>query len=309
MRSLFAQEKKMFGLQLKVLIMLFLTSLTPMPEFTDSTVTQSSYVIADVAEDSRNNIYVSGGIGGSTVYRISPSGESLFVSGLSGATGLEIGPRDHLFVAEYWNSRIHEYSPSGNLVNTFETPFFGPTGLKFGSGHRLYVTEFGNLDSELRGDGSAIYRLDTRGGEFTQVVSDPRILGPVDIEFGPFGNLIISSGHSGKLYRYDRLGNLTVAADAGKAGIDSLGWFATLGPRFYATSFQTGEVVSMDMAGGSETISAGAPFEGPNGIAAGFEGDSLLVVETVIGTLTRLTGGSGNETALPVQGSSGHSTH
>lgn len=66
------------------------------------------------------------------------------------ATAVATGPEGHIFVADFYNHRIQEFTPSGQFVRVFgekgtgNGQFERPVDLAFDAEGRLYVVDFGN---------------------------------------------------------------------------------------------------------------------------------------------------------------------
>ncbi|MFB6272945.1 MAG: 6-bladed beta-propeller, partial [Salinibacter sp.] len=66
------------------------------------------------------------------------------------ATAVAIGPDGHIFVADFYNHRIQEFTPGGQFVRTFgekgtsKVQFERPVDLAFDKEGRLYVVDLGN---------------------------------------------------------------------------------------------------------------------------------------------------------------------
>jgi DNA-binding beta-propeller fold protein YncE len=161
----------------------------------------------DVAWDSRGNIYVTDGIGGSRIAKYDPEGRFLTNLGgdgnlpgqFNGIHGLAIDAQDRLYLADYGNQRVQVLDANGNFVREIRgvgspqaiciTP--GPNQL-------LYVSNSNppdNLDVageiyEVRLDGTITGRFGRAGkliGEFGSVNSlDCRVAG--DLLVGETGN-------------------------------------------------------------------------------------------------------------------------
>ncbi len=100
--------------------------------------------VANPAVDAFGNIYatLSGPRGQETpvsVFRISPSGEAKpFVTGITNATGLAVGPDGYLYVSSRNDGTVHRVSPEG-AVSLFSEGMGIATGLTFDAAGNLYV--------------------------------------------------------------------------------------------------------------------------------------------------------------------------
>ncbi len=100
--------------------------------------------VANPAVDALGNIYAtfSGPRGQETpvsVFRITPSGETApFVTGITNATGLAVGPDGYLYVSSRNDGTIHRVSPDG-AVSNFSEGMGIATGICFDGNGNLYV--------------------------------------------------------------------------------------------------------------------------------------------------------------------------
>ncbi len=100
--------------------------------------------VANPAVDQLGNIYAtfSGPRGQETpvsVFRITPSGEAApFVTGITNATGLAVGPDGYLYVSSRNDGTIHRVSPEG-AVSHFSEGMGIATGICFDGAGNLYV--------------------------------------------------------------------------------------------------------------------------------------------------------------------------
>ncbi len=100
--------------------------------------------VANPAVDQFGNIYAtfSGPRGQETpvsVFRITPSGEAApFVTGITNATGLAVGPDGYLYVSSRNDGTIHRVSPEG-AVSNFSEGMGIATGICFDGQGNLYV--------------------------------------------------------------------------------------------------------------------------------------------------------------------------
>ncbi len=100
--------------------------------------------VANPAVDAAGNIYAtfSGQRGQETpvsVFRITPSGEAApFVTGITNATGLAVGPDGYLYVSSRNDGTIYRVSPEGAVSNYSEGMGIA-TGICFDGGGNLYV--------------------------------------------------------------------------------------------------------------------------------------------------------------------------
>lgn len=66
------------------------------------------------------------------------------------ATAVATGPNGHIFVADFYNHRIQEFTPDGQFVQAFgvkgrrEGQFDRPVDLAFDEEGRLFIVDFGN---------------------------------------------------------------------------------------------------------------------------------------------------------------------
>lgn len=112
----------------------------------------------------------------------------VFATGLFLPQDLAFGPNGDLFVTSAGNDLVRQYDGvTGALVRTIShASMDGPHGITFGPDQRLYVTSAFN---------DSVVRFDNNGGFLDVFVasSSGNLRTPLDLAFGPTGNLYVNS--------------------------------------------------------------------------------------------------------------------
>lgn len=274
-----------------------------------STLATSNLIVGDIAVGRDGTIYIAGGIGGSTIYQISPQGEgSVFATAVSGPGGLTIGADGDLYVAEYKTGHIERFSPAGELIERWETGIEGPVGIEFDAIGNLYITHFGVRINGAPANGHSIYAL-RPDGSIDLIVRDERLIGPVDLAFDERGHSYIVNGFDGRVFRYSAESGLELLADVAEAG--ALGWVAYLNGALYSSSYNKHTLYRIDLDGNFDALNdsilgstngdlSQARFNGPNGIAANPAQNTIYLTEANAGRLRQI--------ALPLTTSTAETT-
>jgi sugar lactone lactonase YvrE len=155
------------------------------------------------------NVYVASS-GTNSVIRYTPSGQLLgtFVAagsgGLSGPYGLAFGPDGNLYVDSTGTIAVYEYSGStgaflSTLVSTGSGGLNDPRGMVFGQDGNLYVSSRGTQSIDRfegptgPAPGSPLPAAGQSGATFVASGSGG-LAGPLDLSFGPNGNLFVGNG-------------------------------------------------------------------------------------------------------------------
>ena len=96
---------------------------------------------------------------GNTIWRITPSGErSVFVSGLSGASGSEFDSQGNLYQSHLNGGTIRRISPEGQ-VSLYSSGHSGPIGIAINADEELFVANCGtnSIRQAIPNGGSTLY--------------------------------------------------------------------------------------------------------------------------------------------------------
>jgi sugar lactone lactonase YvrE len=163
----------------------------------------------DLAIGADGNVYVASS-GTNNLIRYTATGQLLgtFVAagsgGLSGPYGLAFGPDGNLYVDSTGTNAVYEYSGStGAFLNTFVSAGSGgltdPRGMAFGQDGNLYVSSRGTQSVDRfqgptgSAPGSPLPAAGQSGATFVATGSGG-LAGPLDLIFGPNGNLFVANG-------------------------------------------------------------------------------------------------------------------
>lgn len=251
-------------------------------------------IVSDIATDSAGNVYISQSLWGSSVFRLTQSGErSTFIDGVDGPGGLTVDENGNLYLIEYNTQKIKLYNPDGDLLDEMDTGMDGATGLALDSKNNLYIANFGKIDETddqytSSGDSFGIINLDD---ETRTVISDVELNSPVDVEVDEYDNVYIANGNDGKIFKYSERDGLTLLAEA--EGDVRFGWLAYSNGAVFTTHFSGHTIYKTDVASGEITPLAGtgepgsddgdlntATFHRPNGISPTYNGNGLYITET-----------------------------
>lgn len=182
---------------------------------------------------------------GTRIHRISPTGEvSVWVEGLSGASGNAFGPSGDLFQSNINSGRISRITPQGE-VSTYATGLSAPVGIAIDADANLYVANCGdNTIRKVLPDGSTVpfaesallncpngitlaadgnfYVANFSNGDVLRVTPDGTVSRFVTIEGGNNGHILFGNGvlyvvarSANRLYQVTLDGEATVLAGSG----------------------------------------------------------------------------------------------
>jgi sugar lactone lactonase YvrE len=182
---------------------------------------------------------------GTRIHRISPAGVvSVWVEGLSGASGNTFGPNGDLFQSNINAGRISRITPDGS-VSTFATGMSAPVGIAIDSFENLYVANCGdNTIRKVLPDGSTepfadsplldcpngitlaadgnFYVANFSNGDVLRVTPDGEVSRFVTIEGGNNGHILFGNGvlyvvarAANRLYQVTLDGQASVLAGSG----------------------------------------------------------------------------------------------
>jgi glucose/arabinose dehydrogenase len=141
-----------------------------------------------VSDASLDTVQVFSASSGALTGSLTPTG------GWGSPTGIAVGPNGNVYVADFNNSVVDEFSASGAFLSTIiSAGLNGPTGLAFGPDGNLYVANFGP-------GGFSYIASFTSGGSpvnLSFVPSSTGLFDPGAIAFGPDGNLYIADSSNG----------------------------------------------------------------------------------------------------------------
>lgn len=268
-----------FPLRIPVLI-LFLLMICALPAAAQTVTTLVAGPGAfddSLSLDALGNLYASYYYGGQ-VARITPAGTvSTFAASLSNPNGSTFDADGNLYIAEAGANRITKVTPAG-VPSVFLTGITNPTGLVFDPEGNLFIAQY-----QL----SRISKLDT-SGVLSVFMSGGGLNGPVGLQMDDDGNLYIGNFTDGRVLKRTPAGAVSVIADLP----GWLGFIALAGDAIYATGFQVHTIYRAPISGTGKTVFAGngvagqadgdvsvATFNGPNGIVASPDGDTLYVTD------------------------------
>lgn len=212
---------------------------------------------------------------------------SRFASGLFGPRGIAVDTSSNLYVAISSSRTIMRFDPSGNGSVFAHTGSNVPVDLAFDKAGNLYVSIADDIDGT-----TSIERFDSSGngeifasGLLGSDSSNPSLA----LAFDPSGNLYIALPlfGSGKIEKFDPMGNASVFADMGPdtavgLAVDSCGnVYAVLEGLF----FRNPRIEKFDPSGNG-TIFVNSGLSGPVGLAFDSTGN-LYVANAGNGTIMR----------------------
>jgi glucose/arabinose dehydrogenase len=133
-------------------------------------------------------------------------------TGLYDPGAIAFGPDGNLYIADASNPSLDKViRTTGAFSNLISggcpsTPFSNPQGVTFGPDHNLYVSDagFGCANASTPG-GTAdygVYKYDTNGNLLAAFVTPNILSTPIDLAFGPDGNLYVTDSQA-RVARFD----------------------------------------------------------------------------------------------------------
>jgi len=234
-------------------------------------------------------LYGAEGYDGSRIYRINMDGTSeTFSTGLAGPIDMDFDDHGILYVTTFGNRGVYSVSPSG-VATRIATVDFGPSGIVLNRPTRdIYVSHFGVQPYS----GNTVYRIDSSGA-VTTFVQHNDLRSPVSLAIDDGGNLYTPNIGDAKLFRIDPAGSLSLLVTLPTSpALYNIGHIAFANGKLYVTG-NTGRhyLYEVDLDGSYEIIAGtgvagsqdgeglSAQFNGPNGIAASRNGDTLFISE------------------------------
>lgn len=215
----------------------------------------------------------------------------VFGSGLSDSiTGLAVDGAGNVYVSDYNNNAVKEFSASGAPVTAFTTAINAPVGLAFDANGALYVaSSTGNSVVKLTG-------LANAGGPtvtpFATTTSAPQYL-----TFGTDGTLYVATAQgtlgNGAVSKFDTTGAASGTLEDGTGANDPSSPYglARLGSSFFVSDLTSNDVVQYS-ATGAYTRTISTNLSQPYGLLAAPastpEPSSVLALLTGTGALTLL---------------------
>jgi sugar lactone lactonase YvrE len=259
----------------------------------------------DLVQGPDGSIYVVSS-GNNSVIRYSSTGALLgtFVAagsgGLSNPYGLAFGPDGNLYVDSTTNNNILEYSGStGAFLNTFVSAGSGglsdPRGMIFAQDGNLYVSSRGTQSVDrFQGPagpapGSPLPAVGQSGATFVPTGSGG-LAGPLDLIFGPNGNLFVANGTPMSGVTNNNFGVLeynatsgafiTTYVGSGSNGVtDPRGIAFDQEGRMYVADFDTNAIHRFDSQGNyldDPVTSAASSLQSPIGMVFDAQGGLLV---------------------------------
>jgi DNA-binding beta-propeller fold protein YncE len=141
-----------------------------------------------VSDQSLDTVQVFDATTGALTGSLTPTG------GWGSPSGIAVAPNGNVYVADFNNNVVDEFSPSGTFLSTIiSSGLNDPTGLAFGPDGNLYVANFGP------GNDSFVASFTASGSpvNLSFVPSSTGLFDPEAIAFGPDGNLYIADSSNG----------------------------------------------------------------------------------------------------------------
>ena len=130
-----------------------------------------------------------------------PSSTGLYYPG-----AIAFGPDGNLYIADSSNGAVDKVIRTTGAFSTLvppgcpSTPFSNPQGVAFGPDHNLYVSDagYGCADGSVPGGWAdfGVYTYDTDGNLLGTFVAPNVLSTPIDLAFGPNGNLYVTDSQS-----------------------------------------------------------------------------------------------------------------
>ena len=283
-----------------ILTALLITFSSIVSQTVSTLVTNNSGIIADLTVDSNGNIYITQGLGGSSISKITPDGiVSTYVSGLNGTTGITIDDDGNLYVGEYFSHRILKIE-TDSTITTYASGISGPGGLAFDQQGNLYVANFGT--TLPIGNGTEIYKI-TNDGTLSLFATHDDFSAPVGITVDENSNIYVTNANDNKIFKLTHSGNnveISLLAEInGYPGLN-LGYATLLNDKIYTTSnshriFQITLDGNVSLFAGTGTAGSidgpieTAEFNGPNGITEDLSNGVLYVSDYISRSLRKIT--------------------
>lgn len=181
---------------------------------------------AGVVADSAGNLYVTDGVDGGMIRKITPAGAvTTFVGSTIGGsadgtgaaaafywpTGIAIDIAGNLYVTDTGGGTVRKVTPEG-VVTTLAGSFFEPEALALDSSGTVYVADSQN--DEIR-------KITPQGLVTTFVAKSAGLLGPEGIAVNAAGTVYVSDTYSAVIRQITPEGTMTTLAGSGNGGCSS----------------------------------------------------------------------------------------
>lgn len=256
------------------------------------TITGELNASGGVAVGPDGNVYVAdfGAVlntnGGTTVYRITPAGEtSVFAEGFDGASGNAFDADGNLYQSNIGGNRISKVTPDGTVTTYATTGIASPVGVAVDSEGNVYNTNCA---------ANSISKT-TPGGATSVLVQSALLSCPNGLTVDENDNLYTANFNDGRVVKVTPDGTASVLATVNTASGN--GHLTYANRRLYVCNW-SGRIYEVRLDGASRVFAGTgtlgttdgpaneATFFRPNGISASVTGDTLYINQSTELTTT-----------------------